>query len=286
MQTNKTIITDKSGNELRLSSVQTFDAAVHFNHFSAKYVLSGEERYTINSKNYLLKKGEYVIGNQHAFSSILIDSPQPVKGICVDVSKQKIQEVIRYTFNENKGFENFLFTEEFFTNKYNAQNTTLGGVFTTIGTAFQTLLETPNLVTNELFFSIAECIVNDQSKVYTHYSKLEFTKHETNKRLFSFLWNAKEYIDLHFQEQISVEQIARNVNLSEYHFIRLFKTVFNQTPYQYIVQQRLCFSKILLLEKCDIKEVAYQCGFADVHSFSKAFKSAFGTTPNFFKKSN
>lgn len=284
--TNKIIITDKSGNELRLSSVQTFDNTVHFDQFSAKYVLSGEERYTINSKNYLIKKGEYVVGNQNTSSSIIIDSLHPVNGICIDVSKQKIQEVIRYTFNENSGFERFLFTDEFFTNKYNSQNTSLGGLFDTIGAAFNTLFETPGLVTDELFFSIAECLVKDQSKVYKHYSKLEFAKHETNKRLFTFLWNAKEYIEVHFHEQISVEQLAKTVNLSEYHFIRLFKTVFNQTPYQYIVHQRLQFSKVLLLEKCAIKEVAYQSGFTDVHTFSKAFKSTFGVTPNFFRKSN
>jgi AraC-like DNA-binding protein len=283
---NKKIVSDVSGNELRLSSVQEFDDVINFNQFSAKYVLSGQETYIINQKKYIVNKGEYVIGNQHTCASILIDSSITVNGICVDVSKLKIQEVMNYAFNEYNGFEKFLFSDELFINKFKSQNTSLGLALNKIGAVFNTIIESPNVITNELFYTIAECIVNDQSVLYRQFSKLEFAKQDTNKRLFSFLYNAKEFMDSNFQEKITVEQIAQSANLSEYHFIRLFKTAFNQTPHQYIVQRRLKFSKMLLLDQCEIKDVAYQCGFADVQSYTKAFKSAFGVTPNIFKKSN
>jgi AraC-like DNA-binding protein len=266
--------------------VQEFEGVIPFNHFSAKYVVAGEEKYSINNKKFLVKSGEYIVGNQHIHSSILIDSPQPVQGICIDISRAKIQEVMQFTFQEYKALDDFLFSEAFFSHKYSSQNTTLGKALSTIENKFQSLLETPELVTNELFFTLAECIVNDQRKCFTHFAKLQFMKQETNQRLFSFLWNAKEYMEQHFQESISVEQIAAHVNVSEYHFIRLFKSIFTVTPYQYILQQRLNFAKVLLLENVAIKEVAYQCGFADVQSFSKAFKSTFGITPNTFKKVN
>jgi AraC family transcriptional regulator len=281
MLINKAIVSDSQGNELRLSSVQKFEGSIAFPHFSAKYVVSGEENYTINQKKYHIKNKEYVIGNQNTFATIAIESLPPVKGICIDISKEKLQEVMEYHFNDSHPFCDFLFSDALLINKYKSENTQLGYAFEALAKEFNNLLITPSIVTNELFYSIAECIVTDQSKLYYQYKRLNFSKQKTNKILFQFLYNAKDFIDSNFQEKINVAQIAATANLSEYHFIRLFKSVFNQTPYQYILQKRLHFSRALLLDK----EVAFLTGFADVQSFSKAFKSAFGYTPNHFKKS-
>lgn len=286
MLINKTILSDNSGNALRLSSVFEYEDVVRFSHFSLKHVVSGQEIYTINNKKYLLKEGEYVLGNKHSASSVVIDNPKPVKGICMDISKQIIQDVIQYQFKESQNFENFLFTDEFFINKFNSHNTKTGCVLNTIGNEFHEIIETPNLISNELFYTLAECVVNDQSMIHKQFSNLKFSKKETNKRLFEFVYSAKDYIDLNFHYKIVTEQIAKVANLSEYHFIRLFKKVFNLTPHQYIIQKRLQFSKSLLLDNCLIVDVAFQSGFADVQSYTKAFKSAFGVTPNVFKKSN
>jgi AraC family transcriptional regulator len=285
MLMNKAIVSDSQGNELRLSSVHKFEGSIAFPHFSAKYVVSGEENYTINQKKYHIKNGEYVIGNQNTFATIAIESIPPVTGICIDISKEKLHEVMAYHFSDSDSFCDFLFSEALLINKYKSENTQLGYAFDALAKEFNNLLTTPSLVTNELFYSIAEGIVTDQSKLYYQYKKLNFSKQKTNKILFQFLWNAKDFIDSNFQEKINVAQIAATANLSEYHFIRLFKSVFNQTPYQYILQKRLHFAKALLRDKCKIKEVAFLSGFADVHAFSKAFKSTFGSTPNHFKKS-
>lgn len=286
MLINKTIVSDGEGNELRLSSVYEFENSINFYNFSAKYVVDGEENYTINQKKYNIKKGEYVVGNQNTFASILIDSIKPVQGICVDISEEKINEVINYSFSKNDSFLNFLSNEELILNKYNSGNTKLGVALTTIANQFDSLLQTPSLANNELFYSIAECIVIDQSRIYKQYTNLQCSKEITSKRLFQFVYAAKDFIDSNFQDKINSKQMAGYANLSEYHFIRLFKSVFNQTPYQYLLFKRLEYSKLLLLDKCPTKEVAYQTGFADVQAFSKAFKANFGTTPTVFKNSN
>lgn len=286
MLINKTILSDNSGNAFRLSSVLEYEDGVNFSHFSLKHVVSGQETYTINNKKYLLKEGEYVLGNKHSSSSVLIDNHKPVKGICMDISKKIIQDVIQYQFAENQNFESFLFSDEFFISKFNSHKTKTGCLLNAIGNEFHEILETPNLINTELFYIMAESVVNDQSKLYKQFSNLKFSKKETNKRLFEFLYSAKDYIDVNFHEKINIDEISKVANLSEYHFIRLFKAVFDKTPHQYIIQKRLQFSKTLLLDDCTILDVAFQSGFADVQSYTKAFKSAFGLTPNVFKKSN
>jgi AraC family transcriptional regulator len=74
------------------------------------------------------------------------------------------------------------------------------------------------------------------------------------------------------------------VGLSEFHFIRLFKQSFSISPYQYIIQCRLAHAQTLLANHVSIANTAFDTGFADVFSFSKAFKKAFGMSPSGFVK--
>lgn len=103
------------------------------------------------------------------------------------------------------------------------------------------------------------------------------TQYELNKRLSL----VRDYIDTHYQEAISIEQLAELATLSEYHFYRTFKQTFGLTPHQYILKQRLKQAMVLLKSKhLTVSKVADQTGFADLASFSKAFKKAFGFPPS------
>jgi AraC family transcriptional regulator len=284
MLVNKTILTDNQGNAIRVSKVQQMDGEIKFRGFSAKFLISGEETYFINNKKFILRENEFVIGNNSTESKILIDSKIPSKGLCIDISEKIIKEVIDYNFIENPELEKFLFTDQLFINKYNVQNSTLGKNLGQISINFNDLMLSEMQLENELFYSLAECVVKDQSQLQNHLVNLNAIKTETNKRLFHLVWDAKNYLDLNFLEKLDIETIAINIGLSEYHFIRLFKKAFSISPYQYIISRRLEFSKILLLDNHSVQETAFLAGFADVFSFSKSFKSAFGVSPNGYKK--
>jgi transcriptional regulator GlxA family with amidase domain len=72
--------------------------------------------------------------------------------------------------------------------------------------------------------------------------------------------------------------------MSEFHFFRSFKQAFGITPYRYLLNNRLEFSKSLLQKKIPVKEIATSCGFADIFSYSKAFKKTFGTSPTAYSR--
>jgi AraC-like DNA-binding protein len=100
------------------------------------------------------------------------------------------------------------------------------------------------------------------------------------------VYDAKNYIDDAFLEKINLESIAREAKLSEYHFLRLFKTIFNSTPYQYILKKRLEYSKELLRLGYPIQDIALLTSFADSAAYGKAFKAAYGCTPKQFAAKN
>lgn len=276
---NKAIFKDSKGNELRLSSVMQADQEVTFQNFSAKYVVSGNENYAINTRKIAVKQGEYVIGNKNTTSSVLIDTFSPVKGICIDIAKEYITEIIDYHYQNPGLFSKFLFEQEWVAQKYSVENTSLGYALHQLANEFENLNSGFSQINNELFFAVAECIVKDQSNIFKSFGRMKVAKQETTGRLFNYSCDAKNYIDKFFLEKISIEQIASEAKLSEYHFIRLFKTIFNTTPYQYIIQKRLTYSKQLLLQKTSIQDTAFLTSFSDSASYCKAFKSSYGCTP-------
>lgn len=284
MVINKSILADSSGNDIRVSSVLHYENEANFKSFSAKYVLSGEEFYFLNQKKYVISSGEYIVGNSYTEGSICIDSKKPVTGICIDVSEEKITEIIDFTFHENESLKKFIFEQEWMVQKYEASHTHLGYAMNQIALKFDDLSAGHSCFSNEIFYTIAECIVTDQCTVFKQFQGLKSVKEATNGRLLNFIYDAKNYIDTHYLEKINLEQIAMASKLSQYHFIRLFKNVFGISPYQYILKKRLAFAKALLLEGVDIIDITYQTGFSNPANFSKAFKLQFNMSPKNFLK--
>lgn len=99
--------------------------------------------------------------------------------------------------------------------------------------------------------------------------------------LYLRLQKAKNAVDEDISRKINISLLAREANLSEFHFLRSFKNAFGVSPYQYVLMRRLDRS-VELLKGGDymLTEIAYQVGFNDIYSFSKSFKKRFNTCPS------
>lgn len=93
------------------------------------------------------------------------------------------------------------------------------------------------------------------------------------------------YIDIHFLEPISLDQIAAACHISKYYLSHLFSEEKQQTVGQYILKKRLEYAKKLLLsEERGIGEIALDSGFNDSSYFSRAFKKMYRMTPMAYRK--
>ena len=97
---------------------------------------------------------------------------------------------------------------------------------------------------------------------------------------------AKHFIDNHFADNLNLDRIAGEAFLSKFHFIRLFKSYYGRTPYQYLTTVRIENAKKLLRSHSTISEICFAVGFDSVTWFTGLFKKMTGFTPAAFKKRN
>ncbi|MCK3838870.1 MULTISPECIES: AraC family transcriptional regulator [Pseudomonas] len=95
-----------------------------------------------------------------------------------------------------------------------------------------------------------------------------------------------DYVEEHLEQPISISELADEVGVSVFHFLRLFKLAFFITPYQYILQRRVERAKVLLSHTTySIEMVGFKCGFNSGSQFSQTFSRAVGQSPSAFRKS-
>lgn len=97
---------------------------------------------------------------------------------------------------------------------------------------------------------------------------------------------ARRFLDRNYDSPVTIEQVSREVALSPYHFIRLFRRVYRQTPHQYLVQQRIARAKELLrTTDTPITDICMQVGFESLGSFSTLFSKVAGISPSAYRSS-
>jgi AraC-like DNA-binding protein len=95
-----------------------------------------------------------------------------------------------------------------------------------------------------------------------------------------------EYIGQHFTSPtLSNTELARQANLSEVYFRRLFKQTYNTTPHRHVLDLRIRLAKQLLSEGItSVTAISETCGFASVYHFCRAFKTETGLSPSEYAK--
>ena len=97
--------------------------------------------------------------------------------------------------------------------------------------------------------------------------------------------NICTYIDNHFSEDLSLEEIAEMSGFSKYHFSRLFHDFTNMPFYKYVNWKRISYAEQLLSDpELSATQVAIQSGFASQSAFIRMFKNRNGCTPTDFRK--
>ena len=91
-------------------------------------------------------------------------------------------------------------------------------------------------------------------------------------------------MDEHLTEELDVEQIAKEANVSVNTLERHFKESLGTTPFAMLRKKRLFASMLALRSGDTVTEAAIKSGFSDYSNYIQLFKKQFGITPLQYKK--
>lgn len=127
----------------------------------------------------------------------------------------------------------------------------------------------------------AETINELHEFLYSLISKCVLLIEDLKKRQHTSLVSKTiDYILKHYQSDLSIEEISRNVFLSTRHISSIFKAETGLTIYDYITRLRMETAKDLILaDNRKIHEVAKTVGYSNIQTFLRLFKKFYGMTP-------
>lgn len=120
-----------------------------------------------------------------------------------------------------------------------------------------------------------------------HYQQEPFPKnmHERQQKNIHQLRVVLEYMDEHYSENISLNQLANLANMSNQHFCRIFKSITGKRPVDYMNYLRINKAVTLLsTSNFNISEIAMAVGFDDSNYFSRLFKKYQKASPSAMRK--
>lgn len=257
----RTVVFDE---DLKLEAYQFEGIMQRFpNHFHDYYVIGfieqGKRYLVCNNEEFLLNSGDVVIFNPedpHACEEI---DGSPLDYRCINIQPQVMREYVQ----EITGL-NYLprFTP---TVLYQSE---LAGFLHELH--LMILESQSDFQKEELFLFLLEQLLRDYSDASAAGPSQELT---TEIKIIC------DYIESHYADSITLNQLSEIAGISKYHLLRLFTRQKGISPYCFLETIRINHAKKLLEQGMLPMEVAIQTGFSDQSHFTNFFKKLIGLTP-------
>ncbi|NMO97654.1 helix-turn-helix domain-containing protein [Paenibacillus lemnae] len=251
----------------------------HHNFTELVIVLHGNAAHVINEQSYFVKKGDVFVINGdtlHAYKE-----PRHFK-ICNIMFRPEILKSAGSDLKKVNGFQALFVVEPHFRNFHHYQS--------------KLSLPIPNLehVSSQVDMMIEEynhkpqgyqtMLVSKFMELVVYLSRQYGSMEAGKESHVAHLASAISFMEDHYLEAVSLEDIARQSEISVRHLNRIFQTYYETTPISYLHHLRMEHAcKLLMMTKLPITEVSYNSGFNDSNYFARQFRKMYGMSPKSFR---
>jgi YesN/AraC family two-component response regulator len=253
------------------------NAAHYHDSFEIYFALSDGYRFVVNNKVYPLEKGDLYVFNQADIHHTIITYEKPREVYIVHFTPQYIRDL-------------------------STTQTNLLQCFTERGSDFshrahlkpEQVQDLTNLFEKAIYFYENKGYAHDVYQkillaeilvmVNSFYRQSETVNRQNQGCEFGKIKPILDYINLHFNEDLTLEHLAQKFYISKVYLGNIFKTATGYTVKEYIISRRMMFAKQLLLENEPITKVMEKVGYNNYSHFIRAFKSHVGVTPKNYLK--
>lgn len=227
--------------------------------------LQGDSSYVIEGNTYKLNPYDLIIQRKHEMHRIYHNSVTTYERIILWIEPDFFNK-----FNCPELEQEFLKQTNGSMNKIDAELCVSSGLYD----AFMRLQKYSNNFT-EIYTPVASAII------------IEILYLINNAKLFSndgnpdsTLKSVISYINSHYSEDISLDELAEQFYITKYHLCRIFKEGTGITVYNYITNKRLMKVRELKSEGISNSQAASLAGFGNYSSFYRAYQKYYGSSPN------
>ena len=139
--------------------------------------------------------------------------------------------------------------------------------------------ETDGLQIDGIVFELAEKIFHINER-----PSCETISEKQKRNFLPAIERSREYVQEHFADSITLEELAGLSHMSVFHFNRVFRQIVHISPYQYLLNFRIHHASHLLVSSEEaIASIGWSTGFKNPDHFSYAFKGITGLSPQQYR---
>ena len=256
----------------------------HESHFagplSIKAVIKGSAVWETHDGRFEMVPGSVLLLNDGEEYTVTVDSLQEVETCCFFFERGFVEDAFRATTTGSAALlDSDRVTSISFFEKLHFDSPLVAEIFQ----ARERLARGESLGAS--FYSAALALVRAQLDAGARVAHLPALRAATRDELARRLGIATSYLHANSDRSVTVADAARAACLSPFHFHRLFTQFHGITPHRYLTRLRLERARALLRSSDrSVIDVATDCGFESLGSFSTLYKRTFGIAPGAAKK--
>ena len=253
---------------------------------SVKTMLSGRGNWITPNGRHSLEEGSYLILNRGQRYSVNIRTRELSETFCAFFRPGYVESVADAARREPAGLLEFSHktTETSFYERVNPADEFVWPALSRLRAAVRRGLES-ELESDDLMIGLALGLLKANQAARTEALQLDISSESTREEIFRRLNMARDFMFANLSASLDLATISSAASLSPFHFHRLFKRAYKETPHEFLTRLRLAKAKRLLASSDKpLTEVAWYVGFEGPASLSKVFKRTTGVTPLQFRK--
>ena len=250
------------------------------------YVTEGCGEYRISDDSYLIHEGEALFINSQAMHSLSV-APKSQNYSSINIifnpdylimpAQTSLYAKYIYPITQNQELRAFYISGENL-KKLSPNNGVTEILDCNLNERFGYEIQTREFLTRLWFYILENIPKSEISESTAAKSKISLDEKRTKEAIL--------FIESHYAEALTLEEIADSIHLSKSECCRCIKRCLNMTPFEYLMRFRILKStQIMSTQKtASIADLASAVGFNSCSYFNKLFRKYMGCTPSQYRK--
>ena len=247
--------------------------------------MQGNSTCTFNGRRLQVTEDTYCISNRQQDYTLEINSRQTVETFNIHIGEYFGEKVLQAVIQRPEALlsnvNNTSVTPVDFYNKLYRKDGQLNNIIHKL-----TLLQQDSFNTMLFEETLAQLLIHllqQHNNILADIAKMPAVKASVKAELYKRVSMGADYIHAYYMQNIQLEDIAAEACFSKFHFLRLFKQVYNASPFQYIQQLRMEKARHKLATGESVQDIAALLGYENSNSLSRIFKRRTGVYPTQYK---